>query len=136
MRLPSLEQDRWQLRSGEESHRRYLDSFPIPPLKKRQGLKRGQAAQLIFDIAAQDATGNTVVGGERMWVIVAERLGDFYVGILDNKPASFEPGDDVYLCFGAEVPFRAEHVIATADPPKQYADWQLGQPPERRWPRD
>jgi hypothetical protein len=42
----------------------------------------------------------------------------------------------VYLCFGAEIPFRAEHVIDIDDPPTEHVEWQLGQSPERRWPRD
>jgi hypothetical protein len=135
MRLATRACDYWELRSAEESHRRNPESFWIPPLDVRQNLRRGQAARLIFDIEL-DEDGKVVVQGERMWVVVSEKVGDTYIGILDNKPASFERGDSVYLCFGAEVPFRAEHVIDTADPPQDYVDWQLGQAPERTWPRE
>jgi len=71
-----------------------------------------------------------------MWVIVSEKRGKYYIGILDSRPASFEPSDDVYLCFGAEIPFLAEHVIGIGDPPEEYSNWQLSQAPERKWPRD
>jgi hypothetical protein len=71
-----------------------------------------------------------------MWVIVSERQDGYYIGLLDNQPASFEPSDDVYLCFGAEIPFSPEHVIDIADPPQEYVAWQLSQKPERIWPRD
>ena len=135
MRLPALEKDFWQLCSGEESHRKHPDTFWIPPDRDRQALKRGQAAKLIFEIEVEE-DGVPLVQRERMWVVVAERVGDLYIGILDNKPASFEPSDKVYLCFGAEVPFAAEHVIDIADPPEKHAEWQLSQGPERRWPRD
>jgi hypothetical protein len=74
-----------------------------------------------------------------MNVIVAERIesegGDLtYVGILDDAPVSTPEGS--YLRFGAEVPFRPEHVIGIADPPAEYVAWQFGQPPECRWPRE
>jgi hypothetical protein len=134
MRLATLEHDLWQLRSGEASHRQHPETFWIPPLQQRQNLKRGQAARLIFDIEAEE-DGTVVVGGERMWVIVAEKIGDTYIGILDNQPA-LERSDSVYLRFGAEVPFRAEHVIDISQPPPEYVDWQLGQAPERVWPRE
>ena len=136
MRLPTLERDFWTLRSAEESHRAHPDTFWIPPAEERRSLQRGKAARLIFDIEAADEDGKLVVSGERMWVIVAERVGDLYIGILDNKPATFEPGDSAYLCFGAEVPFGPEHVIDIGDPPVDYVEWQLGQKPERIWPRD
>jgi hypothetical protein len=136
MRLPSFERDFWQLRSAEQSHREHPDTFWIPPLERRQGLKRGQSARLIFDIEGQDEDGAVEVQGERMWVIVAERIGDTYIGILDNQPASIEPSENVYLCFGAEIPFLPEHVIDIGEPPADYAEWQLRQQPARRWPRE
>ncbi|HEX3313425.1 MAG TPA: hypothetical protein VHR72_00985 [Gemmataceae bacterium] len=136
MRLATIERDFWQLRSGEVSHRQNPDEFWIPPAEQRDGLQRGQAARLIFDIEAQDEKGVVQIQGERMWVIVTEKISDTYIGILDNQPACLEPAEDVYLRFGAEVPFRAEHVIDIANPPKDYADWQLGQAPERVWLRD
>ena len=136
MRLASFERDYWQLRSGEESHREHPNTFWIPPLQQRQNLQRGQAVRLIFEIEGEEEDGTVAVQGERMWVIVAEKVGDGYIGILDNQPASLDPPDSFYLRFGAEVPFRAEHVIDIAQPPLEYVEWQLGQPPERVWSRD
>lgn len=136
MRLPTFERDFWQLRSAEQSHREHPDRFWLPPEEQRRGLRRGQAVRLIFDIEGQDEAGAVSVQGERMWVIVAERVGDFFIGILDNQPASIEPTESTYLRFGAEIPFLPEHVIDIADPPSEYADWQLGQAPERHWPRE
>jgi hypothetical protein len=136
MRLASFERDFWQLRSGEESHREHPDTFWIPPLEQRRNLKRGHAARLIFEIEGEEEDGSVSVQGERMWVIVAETVGDTYIGILDNQPACLERSDGLYLRFGAEVPFRAEHVIDIGQPPPEYVEWQLGQPPDRVWPRD
>jgi hypothetical protein len=105
-------------------------------MEQRQTLTRGQAAKLIFDIETEDDSGKAVLTGERMWVIVAERIGEFYIGILDCQPASMTPDDSAYLRFGAEIPFAPEHVIEIGAPPPSYVQWQLSQPPERSWSRD
>jgi hypothetical protein len=136
MRLATFKRDFWQLRSGEESHRRDPDRFWIPPREDRENLRRGQSVKLIFDIEAEDETGKVQIQGERMWVTVAERIGDLFIGILENQPGCLEPTESTYLCMGAEVPFAAEHVIDIANPPADYLAWQFGQEPERRWPRD
>ena len=136
MRLARLESDFWELRSGEDAHAKSPDRFWIPPLEKRRSLTRGQAAKLIFEIEGYDENGTVSTQGERMWVIIAERIGDLYIGILDNQPASLEPNADVYLTIGAEIPFGPEHVINIGDPPADYVAGQLGQPPARRWPRE
>ena len=82
---------------------------------------------------ASRVDGTLLVEAERMWVVVRDVLPDGFLGVLDSKPVTFEPADDVYLCFGCEVPFTAEHVVDIAEPPQAYVDWQLGQPPERVW---
>jgi hypothetical protein len=136
MRLAQLDSDFWRLRSAEESHLAHPDTFWIPPLHLRESLQRGQAAKLIFEIEGEEQDGAVSVLAERMWVIVAEKIGDIFIGILDNRPVCLEPSNDVYLRLGAEVPFRAEHVIDIGEPPPDYAKWQLDQGPERCWPRE
>ncbi|RZK28007.1 MAG: hypothetical protein EOO63_12195 [Hymenobacter sp.] len=113
MRQPSIKTDYWELRSAEKSQAKYGDDFWIPALEDRQTLKRGQAARLIFDIEVDDE-GKLEVQGERMWVIVSEKIGDTYIGILDNQPACSNFEDEVYLCLGAEIPFLSEYVIDIA----------------------
>lgn len=134
MRQPSLKTDYWELRSAEKSHAKYGDSFWIPLWEERQNIRRGQATRLIFDIEV-DNDGHIEVQGERMYVIVSEKIGGTYIGILDNQPACLNFEDDVYLCMGAELPFLAEQVIGIENPPQEYVDWQLSQKPERIWPR-
>jgi hypothetical protein len=135
IRLPTIEQDSWRLRSAEDSHREHPETFWIPPLEERANLRRGQGAKLIFEMSCDEA-GTEAVQSERMWVVIAEKIGETYIGILDNQPGCFAQSDDAYLRFGAEVPFRAEHVIDIGAPPIGYAEWQLGQVPERRWARE
>ena len=133
MRFAQLNRDYWELRSGEEAHAANPDTFWIPDESLRNGLRVGQSAKLAFDIETEEEPGRPVIQGEKMWVIVSETGPGFYVGILDNQPASFEPSESVYLRFGAEIPFASQHVIDIANPPKEHADWQLDQTPEVRW---
>jgi hypothetical protein len=133
VRMATFDEDHWQLRSGEASNAASPQTFSIPSALERSGLTRGKAAKLIFEIEVEHADGSLIVEAERMWVVVRDVLPDGFLGILDNKPASFDPADDVYLRFGCEVPFAAEHVIDIADPPQEYVDWQLGQEPEQTW---
>jgi len=135
MELATFEKDFWQLRSGEKSHEENPDSFWMPELEERKSLKIGDAAKLIFDIESEDEEGKVHVEGERIYVIVSEIIDDFYIGILDSQPATFEVTDETYLCFGAEIPFKAEHIIDIDRPPEDYIEWQLGQKPERIWYR-
>ena len=135
LRLPTLAKDGWSLRSGEAAHQAHPDSFWIPPLAERRGLQRGQLAKLIFEIEAEDDAGNPEVNGERMWVMVTERIGEHYIGILDNQPATFEASDEEYLVPGAEVPFLPEHVIDIDTAPEEYVVERLAAAPTRRWPR-
>src|SRR5256885_11193398 len=136
LRLPTLERDFWQLASGEKANAEHPDTFWIPEGDRRDNLQRGDAAKLIFELEGEDEdTGAIEISRERMWVIVADKTNDTYIGILDNQPATIEPADDIYLRFGAEVPFTAEHVIEIDRPPDDYIEWQLSQAPERKWPR-
>jgi hypothetical protein len=134
MRLPTLDHDHWELRSAEESHRENPKTFWIPPREARDNLRRGQGAKLIFDIEGCEPDGSVVVGGERMWVLVTERIGDVYLGMLINTP-SLDLSDDFYVRLGAEIPFLSEHVIDTDDPPSDVLEELLAQKPTRHWPR-
>lgn len=129
-------EDYWELQNAEESHKRNPDSFWLPDLDDRKSLKRGDAAKLIFNIKGIDENGDSVIEVERIFVIVSERVGDQYIGILDAQPLCIDKNQEGgYLCFGAEIPFSSEHVIVIDRPPEEYIEWQLGQPPEREWPR-
>ena len=75
MRLPSIKTDYWELRSAEKSRAKYREAFWTPTLEERRNLKRGQAARLIFDIEVANE-GEIEIQGERMWIIVKEKIGD------------------------------------------------------------
>ena len=136
MRLATFKDDFWELRNGEKCHEEHPDTFWMPELSERISLKRGDAAKLIFDIECEDESGNITVEGERIYVIVSEVIGNKYIGILDSQPACIDKDEQgVYLGFGVEIPFSAEHIIDIDRPPDDYIEWQLGQPPERNWPR-
>jgi len=76
MKLASVKDDSWELRSGTTAHEKYPDTFWIQPQKEREALKIGQAAKLMFDVEAFDESVEQCLSGERMWVIVSERIDD------------------------------------------------------------
>ena len=135
MRAATIDRHYWQLESGEARHAAST-RFHIPDRAAREALRRGQAAKLLFEIEGETEDGTVERIVERMWVLVAERVGDGYVGILDNQPSSLDRSPDVYLTEGAEIPFWPEHVIAIAEPPPEWIASRLGRPPARTWPRD
>jgi hypothetical protein len=136
MQLANFEDDGWQLRNGEESNNAHPDTFWIPPLEERSRLKVGDAAKVIIEIEFEDENGKVCVEGERGYIIISEVVGDKYIGILDFQPLCIaRDQDEVYLCFGAEIPFGPEHVIDIDRPPENYIEWQLDQEPERVWCR-
>ncbi|MBX7171540.1 MAG: hypothetical protein K1X72_11335 [Pyrinomonadaceae bacterium] len=122
-RLATFEEDSWQLRSGEESHQERPEEFWMPDLEIRQNLKRGDAVKLIFDFEGYNEDGQIEIGGERMWVIVQDKIEDFYLGILDNQPAGIDEG---FLDKNSEIYFKAEHIIDIGYPPKEYLTERFG----------
>jgi hypothetical protein len=123
-RLATFETDYWELRSAKESHRENPDKFWIPELKVRQNLKRGNAVKLIFDFEGYNENRGLEIGGERMWVIVKEKIRDFFLGILDNQPAGIDEG---FLDKNSEIYFKAEHIIDVGYPPKDYLEERFGE---------
>lgn len=117
MRFANLAKDYWELESGEELHALHPDTFEIPPVEMRRALQRTDAVQLVFKIALEDEDGHLRHIVERMWAVVTAVGDGYYLGRLINQPVSFDPGEsEFYLGFGAEVPFRSEHVVATETP--------------------
>lgn len=135
MRLATLREDGWELRSAEEAHARSPSTFWIPELDRRRGLRRGQGVKLLFDVQTPSPRGSVEVSGERMWVVVADRVGERFLGRLVTEPACVPDGEAHYLRVGAEIPFGMEHVADIDDPPDVYANRILTGSPTRRWPR-
>lgn len=105
-RLPTLEQDGWTLDDGEAAHESSPETYWIPPPEARRTLQIGQLVKLRFYIRTVDDEGNVEDNGERMWVEVKGRIGDWYRGELANQPActdAIEPGFEVW--------FEPRHVI-------------------------
>ena len=134
LRLASLGDDGWELRSAEAAHHANPTTFWIPPEDERRNLLRGQAVKLIFDQEGVEDDGSRSVQGERMYVIVSHKVGDLYMGMLTSKPMLLEPADSVYLCAAAEVLFGPEHVIDIEQPPDDFVQIMFSEPPVRTWP--
>ena len=131
MREPSWEIDGWHLDSGEEYHAESPETFWIPSPEARANMQRGDYAKLIFRIAV--VSEEYPVSVERMWVVVRERVGPNYFGLLDNEPDAIDENDELWL--GTELPFRAEHVIDIQPADQESIDFAAREP-RRAWPRD
>lgn len=107
IRLPVLEIDSWHLRSGVASHHQWPETFEIPDEIERRGLVDGDIVKLQFEIAIPDEDEPF---GERMWVIVRGRSGPYFIGELNNIPATSDEQEK--LTIGDRVVFLPEHVIS------------------------
>lgn len=133
--MAALDQDFWQLRDGEASAREHPDTFDMPPREVRDNLRRLDLVQLIFDIEGEGEGGEVEVLGERMWALVAERIGRYYIGILASEPALVDPASNFYLRRGCEVLFAPEHVVRVeAAEAVKKATARLEAEPTLRWP--
>ncbi|MCW5141599.1 toll/interleukin-1 receptor domain-containing protein [Burkholderia cenocepacia] len=108
--LAELDIDGWRLRSGVASHRRWPETFEIPDEQERRGLVSGDIVKLMFDIQVPDDPELGDCSSERMWVIVHERSGPYYIGELNNIPACAD--EQEHLAVGDRVVFLPEHVIS------------------------
>jgi hypothetical protein len=77
-------------------------AFPIPSLAERQGLPPGAVAKVGISWPQKDGNGAI---GERFWVIVLERRGGSYLGIVDNDLRS------ITLKWGSLIQFGPEHIL-------------------------
>lgn len=85
-------------------------------------------AKLIFRISVDDSREPIAV--ERMWVIVRERVGVLYLGVLDNEPSAIAENEKIWV--GTEIPFSAHHVIAIEE--RDATTIAIAQkPPRQRW---
>ncbi len=131
MREPDLDLDGWCLEDGEALHREAPDTFWLPDLERREALQPGDLAKLVFRISVDNADEPIAV--ERMWVLVRERVGSRYLGVLDNDPYAIEENDELWS--GVELPFSPRHVIDIY-PADEATRAQAAQPPLREWARD
>lgn len=104
--LATLHADGWVLDDAQQAHAATPTQFSIPPLAQRQSLQPGDIAKLRFYLRVPSAAGGDCTQGERMWVQVQQRHGDWYRGTLDNDPCSPHT-----LQAGATIWFQARHVI-------------------------
>ena len=120
MREPDFDQDGWCLEDGEALHSEAPETFWLPHVERREALQPGDLAKLIFRIAVDNDEEPVAV--ERMWVLVRERVGEHYLGILDNDPFAIEENDDS----GAASNFRSRLATSSTSilPMKLRARWQ------------
>ena len=104
MNLSTFEKDHYVLDECEERHEESPDNFYLPELSKRQNLEVGDLVKLIFRMEEKSEPKSLVV--ERMWVIVKDKIEEYFIGELDNDPYG-----NVFLSSKDQVVFQAKHVI-------------------------
>lgn len=103
-RLPSMERDRFELLNAVEWNRRHPATYLIPEAAERAGLQRGDLVRLTFNIRVSKMRKAT----ERIWVIIDRKIGDYFVGVVDNDSEFYLSHNLVKR--GDEVAFRPEQV--------------------------
>jgi uncharacterized protein YegJ (DUF2314 family) len=108
MKLPSYENDYYELDDVELIHNEYPDTYWIPAEEDRASLKKGDLVKLVFRMESREDRNEVSV--ERMWVEVQGEKFELYEGVLDN-----DPGSDVFVECGQKVFFKPKHVIQIYD---------------------
>ena len=93
----------FRLLDGEELHRSYPETFDIPPRTQRHVLEPGDLVKLLFEIVDPP---DGAPGAERMWVKVAQIVGERYVGTLANHPVAISS-----VALDSPIEFEPHHVI-------------------------
>lgn len=151
MRLANLNYDLWELlQPGEFKADAVVGTTMIPTDKPRSPaaipyasgekiLKRGESALLIFRIQPTPEEMRPGMMGrvQRLWVAIAERIDDYYIGILNEHPAGNYANRDFYLSPGAEIAFQSHHIVDINRPPFGFDIRKVLQTdPRRLWSRD
>lgn len=108
--LPTFEKDGFELENGVETNKLYSETFHIPSEKEKSELEKGNIVKLTFHIQTQDDKGEVKINPERMWVIIFERDGEWFEGILDNQPFCTDQINP-----GMQVIFKLENIININD---------------------
>lgn len=94
----------WTFVDAEMTAKQYPDSFEIPTAEEIATVDKGSLVKLIFEIV-DPIEGEPIA--ERMWVIVTQRKGDNFIGILDNDPFYIRG-----LYAEDKVEFKAKNIIS------------------------
>ena len=107
LRLPNVELDGYEIRSGKVANELYPKTFYIPSERARKTVQKGDLVKLIFGIWDKE---DKDLFGERMWVKITNLRSVYYVGKLSNQPLTSDKKGGP-LKWGDTVFFLPEHVI-------------------------
>jgi hypothetical protein len=103
--FPDFERDGFFLHNAVKLAELYPSTYLIPSSERRHALRVGDIVKLSFRFRSPHAPDD-MYDTERMWVIVRERMGDHWVGVLDNDPKY-----NAKIASGHPVHFHPDHVI-------------------------
>lgn len=101
--FPMFNKKSWKLGIAKKRQEEAPYTFYVPPKNILDKLKKDNIAKLLFEFS-----GGKVASTEKMWVLITERKGDKFNGILDNDPVEIKD-----LKHGDKIKFESKHVIAT-----------------------
>jgi hypothetical protein len=103
---PDYNRDGFYLEHAMMRSQLWPDTFRIPEADVRYSLRPGQVVKMDFTFVPEGAEK----GGsktERMWVVIKEKCGDHWIGILDNTPRFHQT-----IFGGHEFHLHPDHVVA------------------------
>lgn len=83
----------------------YPSTYLISSPERRNSLRQGDIVKLSFRFGEPSGPGEDY-DTERMWVVVVERVGDHWIGELDNDPKYSSK-----ISSGHRLHFHPDHVI-------------------------
>ncbi|MFJ7973691.1 DUF2185 domain-containing protein [Psychrobacillus sp. NPDC096389] len=103
----------WYLDNVYERNKESPYTFYVPSKQVIDMLNVGDIVKLIFV-----ATKNEEYAGERMWVEISYRQGNYFKGMLTNEPLNFKN-----LKYGQEITFQTEHICDTEYEDPTSSEW-------------
>ena len=134
IRMPNLQTDRWRIVDAEAPHRSNSKRFTIVPAGARKTLVPGQAVKVILELSCACPEDRWELLRIPIWLLVSERIanGTFF-GLCCYGSQTLCP-EAAFLQLGAEIPFKAEHVVEIRSPSAGYGNWIMGKKCSP-WPR-
>jgi hypothetical protein len=89
---------KYKLDNAIKLNKKYPTTFLIPHKEEIESIKVGDEVKLIFSQSGKIKA--------RMWVLVTKKIGNTFIGKLDNIPLSLT------LTPGQLIKFQSKHIIA------------------------
>lgn len=94
----------YTLTNGEDSQKKYPNTFHMPARRERENIAIGTNVKLIFKENLIENYDDYI--SEKMWVTVIEFDNGLYTGTINNIPCP-----DTFMQYGDVINFSAKHIV-------------------------